>query len=445
MDFVSNQAPQIKEMLKAIGVKDIAELFSVIPSHLKHPAPLSDDGLSEAEALQKIEAIANENKYLHYTSFLGGGAYEHHIPALVGAITSRSEFLTAYTPYQAEASQGLLQAIFEFQSVIAALTGLKIANASVYDGAAACAEAVLMALRSRKERKRVLIASTLHPSYAAVVQQYLQGLDTELVLIPWTGDGIIDPASVKNLMDEQTACVLVQSPNFFGLIEPLAEIANRAKEKEALFIVCGNPLAYGLFAPPAQYKADIAVGDCQPFGIPLEFGGPYAGYMACSEPFMRQMPGRIVGQTVDRDGTKGFVLTLQAREQHIRREKATSNICTNQALASLAALITILWYGPNGLKQLALTNYRRANYLRKELASIKGFKLFGKGVIFNEFAVQLPCSSEKAQEAFTQSGIIPGIPLKRYFPDLDRHLLIAVTETKSLSQINRFIDIARQL
>lgn len=373
MDFISNQATQIQEMLEAIGIATIEELFTAIPDQIKQMRPSLDDGLSELEAFGLMKAISLENTFPTMDSYLGAGAYLHHVPALVSAITSRSEFLTSYTPYQAEASQGFLQAIFEYQSAIAALTGLDASNAGVYDGASAAAESLLMTLRVQKEKRRVLIAESVHPNYRAVMEQYVRELNIEIVDIPYTSQGKIDFSIFRSLLNADTASVCVQSPNFFGIVEEMHDLSEDAHKHQALFIACGNPLAYALFQAPGEFAADISAGDTQPFGLPLHFGGPYAGYISCRKNLIRQLPGRIVGQTKDREGNKGFVLTLQAREQHIRREKATSNICTNQALATLAALVAMLWYGPEGLHRLALTNYQRAHYLSQELSKIPGF------------------------------------------------------------------------
>lgn len=441
MDFVSNQPEQIKEMLKAIGMASIDELFSSIPEKLKHPAPKKEDGMSEAEILPFMEALGNKNLFLD--SYLGGGAYAHHIPALVEAIISRSEFLTSYTPYQPEISQGMLQATFEFQSAIAALTWMEVANAGVYDGASACAEAVLMALRIHKEKRKILVASSLHPGYLSTLKLYLKELNVEIELLPFDPSGKINLTSFSELIDEKTAAVLIQSPNFFGVIEEMPHLAEKTQAKQALFIACGNPLSYALLKPPGEYGADIAVGDTQPFGLPLHFGGPYSGYMACKEMYVRQLPGRLVGETVDSKNQRGFVLTLQAREQHIRREKATSNICTNQALATLASLVTLMWYGPVGLNKLALTNYQRAHYLSTKLSSIKGFSVLEP--FFNEFTLKIPCEEEHFFKHFRSHNIEPGISLTNFFPSLQKHILIAVTELKTLEQLNKFVEVAKKL
>ncbi len=431
-------------MLTSIGVRSIEELFPNIPSDLRLPSPKQDDGLSEFEGMRLMEALAAKNTFPNFACYLGGGAYEHHVPAIVGAICSKSGFLTSYTPYQAEASQGFLQAIFEFQSAICALTGLDVANASVYDGASACAESLLMALRYQSTRTKVLVTESLHPQYRGVIELYLDQKHVQIIEIPFLEDGRLDAQFLMDHLDDDTAAVLVQSPNFLGVIEEIKELVPHIQKKGALAILCANPLAYGLYASPKELGIDIAVGDCQPFGLPLQYGGPYAGYMACKQDLVRQLPGRLVGETVDAQGNRGFVLTLQAREQHIRREKATSNICTSQTLATLASLVAILWYGKQGIHDLALTNYQRATYLKEELVKIPGVKALSGAPFFNEFAVKFPKPLQQVLEGFRKEGIEPGIPLGRFFPKLKDYLLIAVTETKSKEQLNHYIKTALQ-
>lgn len=444
MDFISNQLPQIQAMLAEIGIASVEELFKSIPGTLILPAPVTDDGLSEYEGMRMMEGLAACNTFASFDNYLGAGAYEHHVPALVPAVCSKSEFLTSYTPYQAEASQGMLQIIFEFQSAICALTGMDAANASVYDGAAACAEGLLMALRFHKGRQKVLVPDSLHPHYKGVIEQYLKNQPGKIEWIPFLQEGGLDMHALEEKLDEETAAVLIQSPNFFGVLENVKEISRLAKEKGALSILCANPLAYGLFLSAAEQGADIAVGDCQPFGLALGFGGPYAGYMGCRTELLRQLPGRIVGETVDTKGRRGFVLTLQAREQHIRREKATSNICTNQALAALASLVSMLWYGKEGVKALALTNYQRSHYLKHHL-SLAGVHVWDQFPSFNEFAADFRQPVDKVVNHFRKAGIEPGVELRRYYPQFERSLLIAVTETKNQAQLDRFIQAAKEL
>lgn len=445
MDFISNQQPQIEEMLAAIGLNSISDLLDSIPAALKLNPPVQNDGLSEYEGLRLMEELAAKNTYPSFDNYLGAGAYEHHVPALVGAICSKSEFLTSYTPYQAEASQGMLQIIFEFQSAICALTGLDAANASVYDGASACAEAILMALRQNKPRQKLLIAESLHPHYRGVVSQYLRSHDCPIEWIPFNHHYQMTLEKIEQRLDHQTAAILIQSPNFFGTLESVKQISAKAKQAGVLTILCANPLSYGLYASAAELGVDIAVGDCQPFGLPLQFGGPYVGYMACRQELVRQLPGRLVGETIDTQGRRGFVLTLQAREQHIRREKATSNICTNQALAALASLVAILWYGKKGIPALALTNYQRAAYLRHQLSRIAGIHVNEEIPILNEFVVQFDRPLTEVQIHFRKQGIEPGLDLGRYFPSLSSCLLVAVTETKNQMQLDHYVQVVEEI
>lgn len=444
MDFVANREPQQKKMLQAIGVDSVDALFDVIPASIKLKRPAADDGLSEYDGLRLMESIAKENTFSIFDSYLGLGAYEHHIPAIVPAICGKSEFLTAYTPYQPEASQGMLQAIFEFQSAICALTGMDASNASVYDGASACAEALLMALRHRKPRGKIFIAASLNPLYRSVVDQYLAAHSTPIVDVPFASDGKLDLTFLQKHLDGEVAALLVQNPNVFGILDNVQEAFKGAKENGTVTILCANPLVYGLCPTAAELGADIAVGDCQPFGIPLQFGGPYAGYIACRQELVRQLPGRIAGETVDGQGRRGFVLTLQAREQHIRREKATSNICTNQALAALACLVSLLWYGKQGVRALALTNFQRAAYLKKCLESVDGVTLVHPGPHFNEFVVTFDRPASEVLASFHKRNIEPGVQLGRYFPTMAQALLVAVTETKSKKQLDLYVEAAKE-
>lgn len=445
MDFVANAEEQIQEMLHTVKAKSFDDLFENIPPDLRLPPP-HDDGMSEMEGLALIEAIAKKNTYHHYQSYLGAGAYEHYIPAIVGAICSKSEFLTAYTPYQAEASQGTLQAIFEFQSAICALTGLDVANASVYDGASATAEAALLALRHHKTRKTIVAAASLHPRYLQVVSTYLANQEAHLLHAPTDAIGNIDKEKLVPLITTDVAAIIVPYPSFFGTLEDLTPIASLAHSHGALTIVVANPIVYGLFATAKEMGADIAVGDMQPFGIPTNLGGPYAGYMACQAPLARQMPGRLVGATKDIHGQEGYVLTMQPREQHIRREKATSNICTNQNLAALASLIAIVWYGKEGVRALALDNYQKANYLKQALAAIPHIDIPQHATTtFNEFIAVYPHTQEHVAAHFAKRNIIPGLPLEKFFPERQGQWLVAATEVKTLENLEHYIAAAKEL
>lgn len=443
MDFVSNKEIQFEKMLKIIGVDCKEDLWKDIPRCLWKASPLEDDGLSEFEGLNHIEAIASKNQFSLFESYLGAGAYEHHVPALVQAVTSKPEFLTAYTPYQAEASQGMLQAVFEYQSCICALTGMDAANASLYDGASACAEALLMAMRLKHERREILIADSLHPHYLDVVMQYLGGHEVSVKLLPVLPDGSLDLEKVA--IGEQTAAILLQYPNFFGVIDPVAKLFETSKKFGIITVLCGNPLAYGLYASPNEVHADIAIGDTQPFGLNLQFGGPYAGYIACRAEYVRQLPGRIVGMTKDAEGKRGFVLTLQTREQHIRREKATSNICTNQALASLSSLVAMLWYGKQGIAKLALSNYQRCAYLKSKLEGFSKVKTVSSKPFFNEFCIELSIPVREFLDYMRSHQIEPGLCLAPFKFERSNQLLIAVTETKSKAQLDRYIQLAGDL
>lgn len=445
MDFISNQKPQILEMLESMGLSSVETLWQDIPEEIVQKAPREDDGLSESEGLALIKKIGSQNTYQHYESYIGAGAYNHYVPALVRSVIGKSGFLTAYTPYQAEASQGLLQTIFEFQTAIARLTGLQIANASLYDGASACAEAMLMACRINSSKNKVLIPENLHPHYQKVIEQYLLPNGFKIKLIPINNHGNIDHKKYHALIKDDVAGILFAYPNFFGTVEEIKELISQAKAQEIIVAISANPLAYGLFHSAGELGADIAVGDCQPFGIALQLGGPYAGYLSCKQEYARQIPGRIVGKTKDHEGNEGFVLTLQTREQHIRREKATSNICSNQALFALASLVAMLWYGPEGIAKLALTNYQRANYLKNRLEHLPKVRSYNMGTVFNEFVIELEHPVDEVIAHFRKHHIEPGLALNKYFPTMKNHLLINVTEIKSIEALNRYVEVAEKI
>jgi len=445
MDFISNKKAQLAEMLREIGVDNVEELFQAIPKSLILKRPSFDDGISEYEGIKMMEALAKKNRFSEFDSYLGAGAYEHYIPAIVPFLCSKSEFLTSYTPYQAESSQGMLQSIFEYQSAICALTGMDASNASVYDAASASAEALLMALRVNKGRKKIAVAMSLHPHYRSVIDVYLKRHCEEIVWVPFGQDGRVNLPAFNKIMDDSIAAFLIQSPNFFGAMENTKELAAITHRYDGLTILSANPLSFGIYASAKELEVDIAIGDCQPFGLPLAFGGPYCGYMACKEALIRQLPGRIVGETVDTKGKRGFVLTLQAREQHIRREKAASNLCTNQALSALGALIAMLWYGKEGLAKLAMTNYKRAAYLKYALATTCGTLSFMDEGHFNEFVVDFKKPLNEVQSHFQNHGILPGIALENFYPEMKGQWLLAVTETKSKEQLDFYIQVAASL
>lgn len=445
MDYAATHSEGRSALLQALGVENIDSLLGAVPEGLKLPAPQIDDGMSESEGLQIMERLAEENTFLSFDHYLGAGAYSHYIPAFVSSICSLGPFLTSYTPYQAEISQGMLQAIFEYQSAICAITGLEVSNASLYDGASACAEAVLMALRCRPGRTKIMVASGIHPHYRAVIEQYTKHLGVNILTVPHGPDGLLDREFLEGQVDEQTAAALLPYPSLFGIVEDFSPLIKKVRSHSALAVVVANPMVYGLFASAGDLGADIAVGDAQPLGIALQCGGPYVGYLACREDLVRQLPGRLVGETVDSEGKRGFVLTLQAREQHIRREKATSNICTNQALNALAVLAYTLWYGPKGLYDLALANYQRAAYLKESLSRLPHVRVLPAKAHFNEIAVFFDQEPQTVQSHFRSCGIEPGWHLGTWYPQWHRTFLIAVNEQKTKQQLDRYVEVAASL
>lgn len=431
-----------QEMLQTVGVQSIEDLFADIPASVRFQGTLDvSPALDEQALLKHTRRLAEKNADTdHYASFLGAGIYDHHIPAVINHVISRSEFYTAYTPYQPEISQGELQAIFEFQSFICELTGMAAANASMYDGATALAEAGALASGATK-RKQLVVSRTVHPEARQIVRTVARGLNLEVIEID-DSDGVTDLDKLASAVSNQTAAVIVQSPNFFGCIEDLQAIEPLIHKVNGLIIVGTNPLSLGLLEPPGSFGADIVVGDAQPFGIPASLGGPTCGFFAAAAPWIRRMPGRIVGQTVDRDGKRGFVLTLQTREQHIRREKATSNICSNQALLALCASVYLSVMGKAGIQEVAAANVQKAHYAAKSIGRVSGAALPFSAPFFNEFVVKLPerANIPELNEALLQSGFIGGYDLGTEYPELKNHLLIAVTERRSKEEIDQFIE-----
>lgn len=437
MNFIPNSDAQRREMLKRIGVDTIEELFCDIPEEVKLNRPLDIPfGLPEQELVRHVQGLAGKNANVsEYMSFLGAGAYEHYVPSFVNQLLLRSEFYTAYTPYQPEISQGTLTAVYEFQTMVCELTGMDVANASMYDGASALAEAALMACDATR-RKQVIVSQTIHPEHREVVRTYLNGRGMEILEIPYA-DGITDLTTLEKLISNKTAGLLVQIPNFFGSVEDGARLADAAHSAGALFVASVNPVALGLLKAPGDYGADIVVGEGQAFGNPISFGGPYLGFMACKEKQMRRMPGRIVGATVDRSGKRAFVLTLQAREQHIRREKATSNICSNEALCALAFTMHLSALGKQGIGELANLNLQKAHYAAGQISQLPGFELAFSAPFFNEFVVRTQLEPAKINAALAQDKILGGLDLSRFFPELTNHMLFCVTETKRKDDIDR--------
>jgi glycine dehydrogenase subunit 1 len=425
-------------MLQTVGVDSLDALFSVIPDEccrrhdLTLPEPLTEWELNDLMAgLSKAMAPAPE-----YKVFVGAGSYEHYIPHSVSYLLSRSEFVTAYTPYQPEMSQGTLQAIYEYQTLTSRLLGMEVANASMYDGASALAEALLMAIRTTN-RRRIALSSLIHPHYRHVVRTYFEPTGYEVLELPYLGSGRTDPSPLDDM--ENLAAVAVQSPNFFGCIEDLQTYAVKAHEREALLVAAfTEPLAYGILKSPGRLGADIACGEGQSFGIRQSFGGPGLGMFATRMKYVRRMPGRLVGKTTDLDGKRGFVLTLATREQHIRREKATSNICTNNSLCALAAGMYMASLGGTGMRELASLNHDKAEYLKRELTRA-GFNAPFDSPTFNEFVIEFPAGSETTYKRLLENGIVAGLPLAPYYPDLTNHYLFCVTETKTREEMDNLV------
>ena len=441
MVYIPHTDAERQVMLAAIGVESLEELFWDIPEKFRYPQLDLPEPLSEMEALQELQFLAGLNLNANtIPTFLGAGAYRHWVPSVVDYVISRGEFYTAYTPYQAEVSQGTLQAIFEYESMICDLTGMDVANASHYDGATAAAEAVIQAYNVfRKKRNKVVLAPTVHPHYRQVIHTYTQGMGLEIV----GGD---DPATTMKqlveLVDEQTACLILQTPDFLGQLHDLSGLADaiHARGKDAQFVVVANPISLGLLKPPGDYGADTVVGEGQPLGLGLNFGGPYLGFYATRSQYARQMAGRLIGKTVDIEGKDGYVMTLTTREQHIRRDKATSNICSNQGLMALAATVYMAALGKHGLRKVAELNYHKAHYAADAIDAVEGFSVIRRKPFFNEFVVRCPAPVEEIN-AFLLEGIeaveiIGGYDLAQDYPRMANHILVAVTEMNSRHEID---------
>jgi glycine dehydrogenase subunit 1 len=435
MRYLPKSPGERLEMLKQINASSIDDLFSTIPQEYRLERDLDvPRQMGESEIVEYFRNAA-EKSAAGYTSFLGAGAYRHYRPVIIDSLVQRGEFLTSYTPYQAEITQGTLQAIFEFQTMICELTGMEIANASMYDGSTGAAESVTMAVRIT-HRSGVLVARTVHPEYREVMQTYAQHQGLGAQTLPYGIDGRLDLAVLEQSVSEETACVLVQSPNFFGVVEDIPAIAGIVHKKGALLIVSiAEAISLGVVRPPSE--ADIVSMEAQSFGVALSYGGPYCGVIAAKEKYLRQMPGRLVGETVDTEGRRGFVLTLSTREQHIRREKATSNICTNQALVALMATIFLTVYGKEGIHELALHNLAKANYAAEQLATVGGARLlFAASPRFHEFVLQTSESPEQLNAQLLKQKVIGGLPLGRWYPELGNASLWCTTELNTREQID---------
>lgn len=449
MPFTPHTESDIRAMLDTMGVDTVSALFDEIPAHLRcQPLMAVPEGLSEMDALRVMQERSQQDAGA--LCFIGAGAYEHHIPAVVWDIVARGEFMTAYTPYQAEASQGTLQVIYEFQSMMAHITGMDVCNASVYDGASGLAEAVLMAIRAHKKSKskRILMPKTVSPLYRSAVKAIVEMQGIELVELDYQQDsGTISPASLDAYSGQDYAALVIPYPNFFGVMEEVDALTRWAEDNNILIIAVVNPMALSVLAPPSDWGnkgADIVVGEGQPFGIPLSSGGPYVGFLCCKQEHVRQMPGRIIGRTVDLEGKEGFTLTLQAREQHIRRAKATSNICTNQGLAMTAATIYLSLMGAEGLERVSLASNHNIGQLTQQVAAIAGVTTAFTGAVFHEVVLQLNKPVAPILAKMAQLGVLGGLDLSPYYPELGNALLVCTTETKNTADLARFTDVLSQ-
>lgn len=440
MNYTPHTDADVKGMLDAVGVGSVSDLFTPIPEPLRLKDLDLPAGLTEMEATRLVDDLAAEARASAPSlSFLGAGAYDHFTPSVVDATISRGEFFTAYTPYQPEVSQGTLRAIFEFQTMMCELTGMEVANASMYDGSSALAEAVLMAVRIRSA-ERVILPRSLHPFYRQVVETYTRGIGLEAVTAPWTSDGTFDLDWLADNADDTVTAVVVQNPNFLGILEPLDQIGALLAERAPSFVAAVNPITLGLIEPPGSYGADIVVGDGQPLGLPLSFGGPYVGFFATRQAHVRKMPGRIVGQTTDLEGKRAYVLTLKTREQDIRRDKATSNICTNQTLCGTAVTVYLSALGPKGLEEVGAVNWTRSHEAREGLLGLPGVTAPFGGPFFNEFVWKTPKPANELLETLADEGITGGVDLGRFDADLADCVLTCVTEKRSPEDVARLVE-----
>ncbi|UCE67915.1 MAG: aminomethyl-transferring glycine dehydrogenase subunit GcvPA [Candidatus Zixiibacteriota bacterium] len=440
MSYISNSSSIRRRMLEEIGLEDFEDLIKTVPASLRVNRPLNlPDPLSEMELIDKVRSIAEKNKKV-VSNFGGGGAYDHFSPAAVDHILLRSEFYTAYTPYQAEVSQGTLQAIYEFQTFISRLTGLPVTNASMYDGGSALAEAVSLAI-GKTGRNEVLISRSVNPFYVETVKTYHSGRKVKIRPLN-IFDGSTDFEDLKAKLSDKTAAVVIQNPNFLGLLEKASDVSAYVKEKGALFIIVYDPISLGVLSSPGECGADIAVAEGQCLGIPLNFGGPYLGLFSAKQEFLRNIPGRLSGRTKDSNGRIGYVLTLQTREQHIRRERATSNICTNQALCALASTVYLSLLGKSGLEKIGRLCLSKAHYAASKITEVPGYKLKYNGPFFKEFVVETPVSPHRIITRLAGKGIVPGVDIGKYAAGLKGCLMVAVTEKRTGKQID---DLAFEL
>ena len=437
--YLPHTEQEIQQMLADIGVAGIDELFADIPEKIRHKGELKlPKSQSELEVYTRLQALSDKNR--HAVSFLGAGSYDHLIPSTVGAIMGRTEFYTSYTPYQAEISQGVLQAIFEFQTMMCELTSLEVSNASLYDGHTAASEACALAINSTRKTDTILYSNTIHPYTKQVLETFFEDLEVNLVELP-EKEGVLDTSAIKAQLSDKVAALLVQSPNIYGILEDYSGLADLLHKNRSLFIVSSNPMSLGALKSQGEWGADIAIGDTQPFGLPAYYGGPSVGYIAATEKVLRKMPGRIVGQTEDEEGKRAFVLTLQAREQHIKRERATSNICSNQALAALGTTVYLATVGKQGLKELSVQNMQKAHYLAEKLQKEAGIELMADQPFFNEFTLKLPKPAAEVAAAMEKDGIFAGVALKELDASMpDTLLTVAVTEKRTAAEMDRYVQ-----
>lgn len=440
MSYLPLSEKERNEMLSDIGVASFEELVAGIPASLRDFDFTLPQALSEIEVVRAMKALAEKNETTSSVlSFIGGGAYEHFIPSVVGHVLGRTEFYTAYTPYQAEASQGMLQSIYEYQTMMCRLTGLDVSNASHYDGATSMSEAAFLCA-TLKKRTRIIVSATVNPEYQKVLRTYLAASHLSVEVLPMTDRGEFEYSTLESLIDSDVACVILQTPNFLGIVEDFTRVEKLIHSVGAYFIIVANPLSLARFKTPGEWCADIACGDGQVLGNSLSFGGPYLGFFTTTKEFMRKLPGRLVGMTEDTKGRRAFTLTLQTREQHIRREKATSNICSNQALCALAAAVYMSAMGKEGLKRIADLNMQNAQYLREGISKIKGFELFSDGTHFNEFVVKTKREPSEIIKALKVKKIYAGLDLRAWYPKLGNALFICATETKTKEDLDFYLD-----
>ncbi len=443
MPYTPHTKDDVQKMCAQIGIKSEDELFASIPSKLRAKSFDLEEGLSEFEVFENFKVLAAQND-TSKVSFLGGGYYDHIIPTAVDALSTRSEFYTAYTPYQAEASQGTLQALYEYQTMICNLTGMEATNASMYDGGTALAEAALMAVRIGKKRKKIIVDSGVNPIYIKILKTYLAYHELEVITLKVKNDGS-DRDILLGLIDDSIAGYIFQNPNFFGSIEDYSEIIKALHDVKAVAIMSSYPIALGILKSAGEVDADIYCGDGQSLGNYLGFGGPSFGILACKQKYIRNLPGRIVGITDDREGNRSYVLTLQAREQHIRRDKATSNICSNQNLMALRATIFLTLLGKEGFEKLALQNYNKSEYLKAEIAKVDGVEIYNQNPTFNEFVIELPISASEFIDKMEEKGFFAGLRLETLFENFENRVLVSTTEKRTKAQIDSFVACVKEI